>query len=483
MRIPDEGTDSEALFVKLAAYRKDDAKWRDGRAFTPTFAALDRAGEVAERAFRSFLWDNALDPTLYPSVMRLETEVVAMAASHLGGGTEVTGNFTSGGTESVMLAIKTTRDRARALRPEIERPRIVLPSSAHPCFRKGAHYFDLQCTVVPVDPRTLTADVDAMRDAITDDTIMIAGSAPCFGLGVVDPIAPLGELALQRNIAFHVDGCIGGFLLPYFRRLGRSVEPFGFDVPGVTSMSMDLHKYAYAPKGASVVLYKDAEFRKHQIFTCSGWPGYTLVNATMQSSRSAGPLAAAWALLHHFGDEGYLEIARELAAATDRLVAGIESIPGLRLLAPPAMTLVPITSDAVDVFALSEELPPARMDIVSAAGVRPDPQQPPRRGRPAETCTGSKSSATCSPMPSSRRAAPPRAASSMDCRVALAGADVTNLTDGQIGELLAFSGMGAGTLPDNRAEVYALLETLPTDFRDRVLTLWFNELCRHHPVE
>ena len=233
---------------------------------------------------------------------------------------------------------------------------MILPATAHAAFHKAAHYLGVKAVSVSVDPKNFRADVEKVKSAITERTIMIVGSAPSYAHGVVDPIVELAALAQERDLWMHTDACMGGFLLPYFRRLGEPVPDFDFSVPGVSSISVDLHKYAYTPKGASLILYRDKDLRKHQIFACSQWIGYTIVNNAVQSSKSGGPMAAAWAVLNYIGDEGYLEIARKKLAAVKKIVAGIERIDGLRVLGRPDMSLISFTSDEVNIFHIVDEM-------------------------------------------------------------------------------------------------------------------------------
>ena len=221
-----------------------------------------------------------------------------MAAAHVSGDESVVGNFTSGGTESILMAVKTARDYCRPKKPGITEPEMLMPATAHAAFHKAAKYFDVKPVLVPVDGNTFKADVAAIRQAITENTILMVGSAPSYAHGVVDPIEELAALAREHDLLFHTDACVGGFMLPYLNQLGETIPKFGFDVPGVTSLSMDLHKYGYTPKNASVVLYRDKSIRRKQIFACANWPGYTVVNGAAQSSKTGGPLAAAWAVLN-----------------------------------------------------------------------------------------------------------------------------------------------------------------------------------------
>ena len=348
VRIPEQGWSRERVIETLEQFRANDVPWREARTWAYVYDPGPAAEEVIKTAFSMYLTENALDPTVFPSTLRLENELVAMAAAHLRGDEHVVGNFTSGGTESIILAVKTARDRARALRPDVREPELVLPTTAHAAFHKACHYLDVKPVLTEVDPKTFKADVEAMRRAIGPNTILLVGSAVSYAHGVVDPIEEIGRLALEHDLLLHVDGCMGGFLLPYFRRCGAPVPRFEFDVPGVTSISMDFHKYAFAPKGASVVAYRDAGLRRFQYFACAEWPGYALVNPGVLSSKSAGPLAATWAVLQGLGDAGYLELAARARAGTARLVAGIEAIPGLRVLGQPDFCLVAFGADPQD---------------------------------------------------------------------------------------------------------------------------------------
>nr|WP_308211480.1 aminotransferase class V-fold PLP-dependent enzyme [Actinomadura rupiterrae] len=237
------------------------------------------------------------------------------------------------------------------------RGEIVVPATAHPAFRKAAHYLGVDVVTVPVDPETFRADPDAVRDAITPRTILVVCSAPSYPQGVMDPVEEIAAIAADAGVLCHVDACVGGWVLPWLREQGRDVPPFDLSVPGVTSLSCDLHKYGYAPKGASVVLFADEALRRRAYYASAEWPGYTVINATVQSSRSAGPLAAAWATLRTLGADGYRELAASAMAAADRLREGVAAIPGLRVLGDPAVPLVAVTSDdpALDVFVLADE--------------------------------------------------------------------------------------------------------------------------------
>ena len=476
--MPEEGLSREQVMSELKAYRQEDPDWRDGRVFGYVFHADEEAVETIEQAYHMYLWENALDPSVFKSLLKLETEIVAMAANHVRGDAEVVGNFTSGGTESVLLAVKTARDFARKNKPQIKRPEMILPITAHPCFHKAAHYFDIDVVTVPIDQQTLKADVDAVANAITENTILLVGSATCYAFGVCDPIEALGKLAIEHDLLLHVDGCIGGFVLSLYRQLGVDVPAYDFTVPGVTSMSMDLHKYAFAAKGASVVLYKNKELREHQIFTHSGWTGYTIINPTIQSTKSGGPMAGAWAALKTIGRSGYLEYARSLKEATDRFVAGIEAIDGLHMMGNPEICLVAVGSDTVNIFALCDEMKKRNWHIGPQPGAM-----------------GIKESFHMTIMPLNvdqiddllvdlaeaveQVRAYENPAMIEQLKTMAATLDVDNLNDDVVNNMLAMVGVGGGGLPDDMAEINAILDALPAPLVDRLLTAFYNDWNRY----
>lgn len=353
-----KGLDRDTVLGRLDDYRRNDLPAKGGRTFAYVYdGGLPRVEAIAHEAYLRFIDVNGLDPTAFPSLLRMENDVVGATANLLGGDAETVGTFTSGGTESIMLAVKAARDRWRS-RGGDGVPELVVPGTAHAAFHKAAHYLAMRAVTVDVDPDTFRADPQAMAAAVGPRTALLVASAPSYPQGVMDPIEAIASIGAERDVPVHVDACIGGWLLAYARRIGRSVPSFDLSVPGVTSLSVDLHKYGYTPKGASVLLYRDADLRAHQYYACAGWAGYSMVNTTMQSTKSGGPLAGAWASLHAIGDEGYVELARQAFAATDKLIEGIRSIPELRLLAEPEMTLVAIAAaaDPVDVFDVGDAL-------------------------------------------------------------------------------------------------------------------------------
>lgn len=356
MPIPARGLSKDDVLRALSAYKQHDVPWRDGKLFAGLYDPGAETEDVIKSAYNLFLTENALYPNYYPSLLQLENDVVRSVADLLNGDADVVGNCTSGGTESIMLAVKAARDRARAERPDILAPEMVLPQTAHAAFHKAAHYLGIKPVVTAFDLQDFRADLQAIRRAITPNTILIVASAPCYSHGVVDPIAQIAAIAREHDVLLHVDACVGGIHLAMMRKAGYAVPEFDFAVPGVTSISVDLHKYGYAAKNVSVLLYRDRSLRRYALFSSAATTGYAVINTTVLSSKSGGPLAGAWATLHYIGEDGYVQIVREVMDATQRLIEGINALGDLRVLGKPDMCLFAVASDTINVFELDDEM-------------------------------------------------------------------------------------------------------------------------------
>ncbi len=475
MKIPEHGLAADTLLDQLNALRARDLPWREGRVFGYTFDGGREVEALAKRAFTDYLSENALDPTVFPSLLQLENDIVGMAVAHLHGGAQAVGNFTSGGTESILLAVKAARDWAREHRPAAKRPTMLLPVTAHAAFHKAAQYLDVAIRPIPVGRNSFRVDVAALRAAIDDQCILMVGSAPSYAHGVIDPIEDMAALAREHGLWLHVDGCIGGFLLPYFERLGAAVPRFDFRVAGVSSISMDLHKYAYCPKGASVVLYRDSELRKYQLFACAAWTGYSMVNTTVQSTKSGGPMAAAWAVLRHLGETGYLELARRVKHTTEALVAGIRAIPELQLLAPPDMSLLAFNSNQIDIFLLADLMRDRGWYVQPQLGYQDYPANihlsidPGNYGLEAPFLADLRAAVA-------EARAVPRNDAGARIAAAFAGLDPAAVDERTLNGMLAMAGIQGRGLPGRMAEINALLNALPAELRARLLKLYVNAL-------
>ena len=352
VEIPPHGRAAEELLAAIDEHRAEDIDWRGGRAFSLVYNADDPGlDHLLEEVGHRYLHENALNPFKVPSVLQMELEVIAMAAD-LFGAPPRAGSMSSGGTESIFLAVQVARDQARHERG-IAEPQLLTPSTAHPAFAKAAKYLDMEHVLVPVgqDGR---ADPEATAGAITERTGLLVGSAPCYPYGVIDPITELAGLAADRHILFHTDACLGGWLLPWWERLGEAVPLWDFRVPGVTSLSADVHKYGYTFKGASIVLYRDRSLLEKQFFWYDDWPGGLYASGTSAGTRPAAPIVGAWAAINYLGADGYLRMAEVVRNTTRRFHDGIASIDGLRITSDPDLSVMEIGSDGFDMAAIGD---------------------------------------------------------------------------------------------------------------------------------
>ncbi len=359
MELQRAGRPIDDVIADLDAKRAHDARWQDGRTFGMVYDGGPSVHEVAERAAMLYLHENALNTKAFPSLGAIQNEVVAWTAALLHGPAGSAGFLTSGGTESIQCAVLAARERGRAERG-VHAGEIVVAESAHAAFHKSAHLFDMPIHTIPVC-NDWTADVDAMADAVNDRTVLVVGSAPQYPQGVVDPIPALAALAATVGANCHVDACMGGFVLPFAEMLGRDVPPWDFRVDGVHSISADVHKLGYAPKGVSVILHRSKELRRFQTWTFDAWLGGFYGSPNLQGTRSGLPMAAAWAVMQHLGVDGYVELARQALDSADRMRDAVGATDGLRVLGDGRLHLVaiasdPASADPLDAFALGDAL-------------------------------------------------------------------------------------------------------------------------------
>jgi len=355
--IPATGRSWEELKAELESAKKDDFSWREGRMALYFYYLDEEVKRVQQEAYLAYWTENAMGQRAFPSMKKLEDEVIAMGLDLLQAPPEATATFTSGGTESILLAIKTARDWARATKG-VTAPNMVLPRTAHPAFDRAAEYFGVRAIRVPTTRNDFRADVGAMAERIDKDTILLLGSAPNYPFGVFDPIREIAALAQELGLWMHVDACVGGFLAPFVRRLGYVIPDFDFAVPGVTSISADLHKYGYAPKGASLMLLRDRALQRHQTFSFDGWERGAYVSNTMQGTRAGGAVAAAWAVMNYLGQDGYTHWARVIMDTVGTLTRGINAIPGLAVLEPHELCIFVYraTDPALDIGLIAEAM-------------------------------------------------------------------------------------------------------------------------------
>jgi sphinganine-1-phosphate aldolase len=352
-KLPEKGIKKQDLLDLMRELRATDADWRNAKTWSLVYFAGDEILETAKEAYTMFFSENGLNPMAFPSLKKFENEAVAMAASMLNGGPDAAGTLSSGGTESILLAVKTARDWGRSKDPSLKEPEMVLPATVHPAFEKAGHYFGVKPVHIPIT-EDLRADVKAARAAVSKNTVLMVGSAACYPYGVVDPIAELAEIAKEKNVLFHTDACLGGFILPFLKRLGHKIPDFDFSVPGVTSISADIHKYGYAAKGASTVIYRDVALRKFQFYVYTDWMGGIYPSPTMLGTRPGGAIASAWAVMNHLGIDGYTRLAAAAMDVTKKLMDGINAIPGLKVMGKPDMSVFAFNSDKINIYELGD---------------------------------------------------------------------------------------------------------------------------------
>ncbi len=350
-QLPKSGTPRSEVLKQLASLHQVDTKWREGRAFSLVYHESDEHTDFLKNVYTMYFHENGLNPGAFPSIKKFESEVVSIAAHLLNGGEKAAGTMTSGGSESVMMAVKAHRDWAYATKG-IKQPEMILPITVHPAFDKAAHYFGVKAIKVAVDSDQ-KVDLNAVKAAINENTILLVGSAPQYPHGIMDPIEDLAKLAKSKGIGMHVDACVGGFMLPFLRKLGREIPPFDFAVDGVTSMSADLHKYGFTAKGASVVIYKDKDLRRYQFFVSKDWPGGLFASPSVTGTRPAGSIAAAWATLHALGEEGYLRLYRDLLETVKKFRAGIEAA-GLHIIGNPVGTILSYEAKDANIHVMAD---------------------------------------------------------------------------------------------------------------------------------
>jgi len=355
--LPETGRDKEAIISEMQALcAKEESKWKDGFVSGAVYHGDEDHIDFLNQVYMLNSQSNPLHTDVWPSTTKFEAEVVAMTASMLNAqkadddpdsDDEVCGVVSSGGTESILLAMKTYRDWARDMKG-ISKPEMIVPTTAHAAFDKASQYFNIKIKRIPVDAG-FKADVAKTEEAITDNTIVIVGSTPSFPHGVIDPIEKLSEIARDNDIGFHTDACLGGFILPWAGRLGYPVPPFDFSLPGVTSISVDTHKYGYAAKGSSVILYRSLELRRYQFYTTTDWPGGLYLSPTFAGSRAGALSATAWGAMVAIGEKGYMEIAKKILETGEKIKKGIGEIPELYVLGDPLWDIA-FGSDTVDIY-------------------------------------------------------------------------------------------------------------------------------------
>ncbi|MED6263836.1 Sphingosine-1-phosphate lyase 1 [Characodon lateralis] len=354
-QLPSKGLTQSQVMEKIKEYDTlNEVQWEKGCVSGAVYWGDETLTKLLVKVYGDFAWSNPLHPDIFPGVRKMEAEVVRMSCTLFHGGPNSCGTVTSGGTESILMACKAYRDMAHER--GVKYPEILAPVSIHAAFDKAAHYFGMKLVHIPLDQKTMKVDVKAMRRAISKNTAMLVCSAPQFPHGIIDPVEDVAKLAVRYNIPLHVDACLGGFLIVFMEKAGYSLAPFDFRVKGVTSISADTHKYGYAPKGSSVILYSDKSYRQYQYFVAPDWQGGIYASPSVAGSRPGGIIAACWATMMYMGESGYVDATRKIISTARKIRNEIKNIKGVFVFGNPEVSVVAIGSEVFDIFRLSNAL-------------------------------------------------------------------------------------------------------------------------------
>ncbi|MEM8498583.1 MAG: aspartate aminotransferase family protein [Pseudomonadota bacterium] len=354
--MPDTGCDSTAILSQLDAFKEHDPNFKEGKVWSLVYYLNENHSDFLKESYHRFASENGLNPGAFKSLKKMESEVISATADILNGTEEVCGVVTSGGTESCLMAVKTYRDMARKKR-RIKRPEMIMPASAHVAWFKASEYFGVKIRLVPL-LADMSPDMKKLKRMVNRNTVMILGSAPEYPHGTIDPIEAMGEIAQKHTIPLHVDACVGGFILPFMEMNGEDLPLWDYRVPGVTSISADIHKYGYAAKGASTITYRSLDYLRYQMFVYEDWPGGVFASSALLGTRPGGAYAAAWSVLQLFGKQGYLELAHDTSEAVSRMKAGVEAISELEVMGNPQGPLFAFqsTSAHLNILAVGDQM-------------------------------------------------------------------------------------------------------------------------------
>ncbi|XP_076296065.1 sphingosine-1-phosphate lyase [Lasioglossum baleicum] len=356
IKLPDNGLNSEEILEKVKqSIRLGDYDWKNGKVSGAVYRIDQDLIELMGDVYSFASYTNPLHPDVFPGVCKMEAEVVRIACNLFHGDEDSCGTMTTGGTESILLACKTYRDYAKHIKG-ITKPDMVVPSTAHSAFDKAAQYLNIKVRCVPVNPHSYTVAIKDMEKAISRNTVMLVGSTPNFPYGTMDNIEAISKLGVKYNIPVHVDACLGGFLLCFMPEAGHKVPPFDFELPGVTSISADTHKYGFAPKGSSIILYRNKKYRHHQYTVSTDWPGGIYGSPTVNGSRAGGIIASCWATMLYFGYSGYLEATKKIIETTKYIEQRLKTMDGIFIFGTPATSVIALGSKDFDIYKLSEAL-------------------------------------------------------------------------------------------------------------------------------
>ena len=353
-KIPKTGINEKDLFEYMENSMHSDIDWRSGKTFGAVYYPGDKYSKAISNAYIKYMHENAFDPQLFSSILTMENELVQQTASLFSSNQKLFGNLTSGGTESIFLSVLSARNWSNKQKT-IKNPEVILSSSAHPAFLKAMNFLRIKPVIVPTK-KDFNLNLNGFKEAINQNTILLVASAPAYPTGMIDPISELSNLALENKLLLHVDACIGGFLLSYLKKCNYNIPLFDFNLDGVSSLSVDLHKYAYAPKGSSVLLYRNDELRKQQFSVYPNWEGGIYGSTSFLGTKPGGIVAASWFALNHIGENGYIELTQKTMSATKVIYDFIQNSEHLSLIGNPIMSLIAFHSEKYDIYHIADEL-------------------------------------------------------------------------------------------------------------------------------
>ncbi|KAL0114158.1 hypothetical protein PUN28_011460 [Cardiocondyla obscurior] len=356
IELPKSGLNNEEILNLVKQFvHLGDYDWKGGRVSGAVYRHNDELAQLMGNVYAIASYTNPLHPDIFPGICKMEAEVVRIACHLFNGDEAACGTMTTGGTESILLACKAYRDYARDVKG-IRKPEIIMPVTAHAAFDKAAQYLNIKICCIPVDPKNFTVCIRTMRKSITKNTIMLVGSAPNFPYGTLDDIAAISELGVKYGIPVHVDACLGGFLACFMSDAGYALPPFDFSLPGVTSISADTHKYGYAPKGSSLILYRNKNYRHYQYTITTDWPGGIYGSPTVNGSRAGGIIASCWATLMFYGRDEYVNSTKKIIETTRYIEQNLRDMDGIFVFGTPATSVIAIGSKDFHIYRLSEAL-------------------------------------------------------------------------------------------------------------------------------
>lgn len=354
--MPETGLAKQEIFTRLKKFKQKDTDWKKGKTFSLVFYPGEEVSEILKEAYTLFFYENGLNPSIFRSLKRMESEVISMTAELLHAPETAVGNMTSGGTESIICAVKAAKKWSKTNKKTVS-PNLVLPQTAHPAFYKAADYLDIEIRLAKCIGEDLMPDMAHFESLIDNNTIMILGSAPAYPHGLIDPLQAINDLAEKHQVWMHVDACVGGYILPFLEQLEEPIPKFDFRLPAVNSMSLDIHKYGYGAKGSSAVVYRNSELRKNQYYVYTEWPAGLYASPSVTGTRPGGAIAAAWAIMHYLGKSGYRELAKKTLSTAQKIQKAINQHEGVHVIGNPKSPVFSFAgSKTVDIYRLGDEL-------------------------------------------------------------------------------------------------------------------------------